>query len=141
TTTDPSYRLYEPNPHGIERAVGLALRLAALRRKPNAEKRIAVILTNANAKASRIGAAVGLDTPASVLRILEAMREAGYQVGDLPESGDALLHSLIDRGSYDREVLTATQLEEMPLHVAADVEARWLDALPDGRRAEMIGRW
>src|SRR5262249_37899462 len=44
----------------VERVVRLALRQTALRRKPNAEKRIAFVLTNSTAKASRIGNAVGL---------------------------------------------------------------------------------
>jgi len=134
-------QLYGPNHDGVVRAVGFALRIAALRRKPRKEKRIAVIITNANAKASRVGAAVGLDTPASVLRILEAMRQAGYSVGELPESGDALLHQLIERGSYDREVLTADQLRHMPVHVAAATHARWIAELPENRRAETTDQW
>ena len=48
----------------VARVIGLALRFAALRRTPNASKRLGFILTNYNAKASRIGNAVGLDTPA-----------------------------------------------------------------------------
>ena len=43
---------------------------AALRRTPNAEKRIAFVLTNSPGKAARIGNAVGLDAPASLLRLL-----------------------------------------------------------------------
>ena len=66
----------------VARIVGLALRLANLRRTPNASKRIAVVLTNYNAKASRIGNAVGLDTPESVLRLLRALHAAGYDIGD-----------------------------------------------------------
>ena len=52
--------------------IGQALRLAALRRKPNAEKRVAVVLTNHNAKAARIANAVGLDSPASLLHLLHS---------------------------------------------------------------------
>ena len=63
-----------------------------LRRKPNADKRVAVVLTNYNAKASRIGNAVGLDTPASLLRLLHAMRAAGYDVGD-PRSAARRRHA------------------------------------------------
>jgi len=134
-------QLYEPNPHGVARAVGLALRHAALRHKPNRDKRIAVVLSNANAKASRVGAAVGLDTPASVVRILRAMSEAGYEVGEIPASGDMLLHALIERGSYDRDVVTSAQLAMMLTHVSPDTAKQWVAELPEGRRAEMAGRW
>jgi len=46
--------------------MGLARRLAVLRRKANGEKRIAIVLTNHNARAARIANAVGLDSPASL---------------------------------------------------------------------------
>jgi len=62
-----------------------------LRRKPNAEKRVAFVLTNSAAKASRIGNAVGLDAPASLLRLFAVMQQAGYRVEGVPETGDALL--------------------------------------------------
>ena len=104
---------YVPRADRVRRIVGHALRLAALRRTPNTHKRVALVLTNYNAKASRIGNAVGLDTPASVLRLLHAMHAHGYDVGDaadLPPDGDALLASLVDRCSYDTELLTDAQL-------------------------------
>src|SRR5439155_12926843 len=44
---------YAPLADRVDRVVGLALRLAALRRRPNVEKRVAFILTDYNAKASR----------------------------------------------------------------------------------------
>ena len=75
---------YVPVPDRVERVAGLALRLAELRRKPNAEKRVAFVLTNSPGKAARIGNAVGLDAPASLIRIFDAMREAGYCIGELP---------------------------------------------------------
>ena len=46
----------------------------ALRRKPNRDKRVAFVLTNSPGKAAKIGNAVGLDAPASLLRVLKAMR-------------------------------------------------------------------
>ncbi len=103
---------YQADEERTTRIVGMALRLARLRRKPNAEKRIAVILTNSPAKAARIGNAVGLDAPASLMYLLTALSEAGYSIADVPESGDALIHTLIDRCSYDTELLTEAQLAQ-----------------------------
>jgi cobaltochelatase CobN len=132
---------YRPVEERIERVVGLALRLATLRRKPNAEKRIAIILTNSPAKAARIGNAVGLDAPASLLHLLEAMRAAGYHIEDIPESGDALIHTLIDRCSYDTELLTEEQLAQAAAHVPDKVYARWFAHLPTRQQKEMQDRW
>jgi len=60
--------------------------------QPNADKRVAVVLTNHNAKAARIANAVGPDSPASLLHLLHSMRPAGYDVGDaLPPDSDTLM--------------------------------------------------
>ncbi|HMN30576.1 MAG TPA: cobaltochelatase subunit CobN, partial [Caldilineaceae bacterium] len=74
---------YAPDRERIARMVGLVERLVTLRRKPNAKKRIAFVLTNSAAKAARIGNAVGLDAPASLLKLLHRMQAAGYRVEGL----------------------------------------------------------
>ena len=72
---------YVPDAERLQRVADFARRLAVLRSKSNSEKRIAIVLSNAGGKAQRIGGAVGLDTPASLLRWLMNMRAAGYEVG------------------------------------------------------------
>jgi len=47
--------LYIAHEERIDRVAGIAARLAALRRKPNSERRVAFVLTNSAAKASQIG--------------------------------------------------------------------------------------
>ena len=60
---------------------------------------------------ARIGNAVGLDTPASAVILLQALREAGYDLGDgpaedqFPEDGDTLIHQLIEAGGQDLDHL------------------------------------
>lgn len=73
----------------------LALRFAQLANKPNAEKRIALILANYPTKDGRIGNGVGLDTPASAVNILKAFETAGYPLQSIPENGDALIQELL----------------------------------------------
>ena len=132
---------YAPVEDRVRRVIGQALRLAALQRKSNAEKRVAFMLTNYSAKASRIANAVGLDSPASLLRTLEAMRAAGYRVGELPPDGDTLLQMLIDRGSYDLEVLTEEQMAGALARVSPRRYGEWFDALPERNQREMTERW
>jgi len=132
---------YAPDQERIERAVGMAMRLAVLRRKRNAEKRIAFVLTNQAARASRIGNAVGLDAPASLLRVLSAMRAEGYAIGSLPQSGDELIHALIERCSYDTELLSDAQLADAIAHVPGARYGAWFDELPESNRSQMTGQW
>ncbi|MSQ27731.1 MAG: cobaltochelatase subunit CobN [Dehalococcoidia bacterium] len=132
---------YQPVADRIERVLGQCERLITLRRKPNGSKRIAFMLTNYAAKASRVANAVGLDSPASLLELLRAMRGAGYTVGELPEDGDALLHELIERGNYDLDVVTEAQLAGAAGHISPERYGRWFGALPAVQQREMAARW
>ncbi|HEX6512286.1 MAG TPA: cobaltochelatase subunit CobN, partial [Chloroflexota bacterium] len=101
---------YAPQAERVDAFARLTTKWAALRAKPNAQKRVAFVLSNYPTKNARLGNAVGLDTPASLLAILRAMGQAGYVVGELPDAGDELIFRLIDRCSNDREFLTEQQL-------------------------------
>ena len=80
---------YAADPERAARLAGIAVRHARLARTPNAAKRVAIMLSSYPTKHSRVGNAVGLDTPASAVALLRAMREAGYDLGDgFPEDGD-----------------------------------------------------
>jgi cobaltochelatase CobN len=132
---------YEPLPERVARVAGIAARFARLRAVPNAEKRVAFMFTNSSSKAAQIGNAVGLDAPASLMRILDAMRLKGYDVGTLPESGTALIHQLVARCSYDDIYLTGEQLANAAGRVPAAQYAGWFAELPEDMRARMVKQW
>ncbi|MDQ0315686.1 cobaltochelatase subunit CobN [Amorphus orientalis] len=71
-------RVQVPYRDGIEALASQAAGWVRLRRKPAAERRVAVVLSDYPARAGRAGFAVGLDTPASSCRILDVLAEAGY---------------------------------------------------------------
>src|ERR671917_2708244 len=87
-----SLTLYEADLERTQRLADLAARFARVRNTRNANKKVAVLLSNYPTKHSRVGNAVGLDTPASAIRLLAAMRGAGYRADGVPEEGDALIH-------------------------------------------------
>ena len=132
---------YVPDHERIKRLVGIARRQAVLRRKPNPDKRIAFVLTNSPAKAARIGNAVGLDAPASLIYMLEALQQAGYTVAGVPSSGDQLIHDLIDRCSYDTEVLSEQQLDQAAARIPQESYADWFGQLPERNRDQMQANW
>jgi cobaltochelatase CobN len=93
--------LYVAHEERVERVAGIAARLARLRHIPNRDRRIAFVLTNSAAKASQVGGAVGLDSPASLLTMLHAMKGRRYAIDSLPETSDELMQRLLQHGTYD----------------------------------------
>ncbi|MFO6421590.1 cobaltochelatase subunit CobN [Hylemonella sp. W303a] len=93
--TEVDVARYQAEPERIAFVAELARRWCALRDKPNADKRVALILANYPNDDARLANGVGLDTPASTVALLRAMQEAGYATGDVPDSGDALIAALV----------------------------------------------
>ena len=130
------------------RVAEIAVNHARLRHIPPAQRRIAIVLSAYPTKHARIGNAVGLDTPVSVIKLLRAMREAGYDLGSPGEipgtgpldpveaehpdttAGNALIHALIAAGGQDPEWLTAEQLSGQPVRISVRTYRQWLAELP-----------
>ncbi|MGB8406655.1 MAG: cobaltochelatase subunit CobN [Mycobacterium sp.] len=125
---------YVADPERCERVARLAVRHARLRYIEPAEKRVALVFSAYPTKHARIGNAVGLDTPASAVALLRAMRDAGYVIGDIPgvdaQDGDALIHALIERGGQDPDWLSSEALAANPIRVSAKDYRAWFATLP-----------
>src|SRR5262249_19047264 len=105
-----------PEPDRIEILAERIARLARLRAQPCAERRVAVLMPDYPGAPGRTGYAVGLDVPASVLALLDDLRDAGYTVAAKP----SLARDLLDR--LDNGTDTTT--------LSLDDYARLLAALP-----------
>ena len=116
----------------------LSARWCQLRQTPNADKRIALILANYPGKDGRIGNGVGLDTPASVLALLQALRSAGYTLGDIPTDGSALMRQLSRAITND---LDAQALRPAQQSLSLSDYQRHFDALPQTNRQAVLDRW
>ena len=119
----------------------LSVKWAALRLKPNSEKRVAIILSNYPTKDARVGNAVGLDTPSSVINVLNAMKDGGYQVTDIPADGDELVHRIIERCSNDTDTLTEEQLRLAAGHVSGKQYSEWFATFPKQVQTELRAAW
>src|SRR5215218_4927813 len=133
--------LYEADPERTTRLAGLATCFASLGRTSNGQKKVAILLSNYPTKHSRVGNAVGLDTPASAIRLLREMGELGYEVDGAPEEGDALIHALIGAGGHDLEFLTEEQLEGAVGRLDAGRYAEWFARLPEELRVKVEDHW
>ncbi|MEZ0580437.1 cobaltochelatase subunit CobN [Nocardioides sp. MH1] len=141
---------YVADPERCARVAGLAVGYARLRRVPNADKRVALMLSAYPTKHARIGNAVGLDTPVSAVRLLRRLRDAGYDVGDgfgvldLADdtvAGDRLIHALIEAGGQDEEWLTTVQLTDAHVRVTKAEYDAWTADVPDDLRDAMVEAW
>ncbi|MGW4782671.1 cobaltochelatase subunit CobN [Streptomyces sp. NPDC004230] len=133
--------VYVADPERSARVAGIAVRHALLKHKPNAEKRLALVFTAYPTKHSRVGNAVGLDTPASAVRVLDALRDAGYGLTEYPAGGDELIHRLIEAGGHDVEWLTEEQLASAPARVPLADYRAWFDTLDPELRNAMVEAW
>ncbi|PID54623.1 MAG: cobaltochelatase subunit CobN [Micrococcales bacterium] len=145
---------YVADPERARRVARIAVKHALLRRIPNEQKRLALMLSAYPTKHARIGNAVGLDTPVSAIRLLRRLRDAGYDLGDpagqIPRmldmdddtaAGDALIHALIAAGGQDEEWLTNAQLSEAHVRIGKHDYDSWTADLPADLRESMVQTW
>ncbi|MEU8813633.1 cobaltochelatase subunit CobN [Actinoplanes sp. NPDC048796] len=134
--------VYVADPERALRVAGIAVAHARLRHVPPAERRIVLMLSAYPTKHSRIGNAVGLDTPASTVALLAAMRERGYRIGDFGQyDGDGLIHTLIAAGGQDPDWLTEEQLSGNKVRISGAAYASWFATLPEDLRASVEQHW
>ncbi|MFF4544546.1 cobaltochelatase subunit CobN [Streptomyces sp. NPDC001406] len=133
--------VYIADPERAGRVAGIAVRHAQLKHKANADKKVALVFTAYPTKHSRVGNAVGLDTPASAVRVLDALRDAGYSLTEYPDNGDELIHRLIEAGGHDVEWLTEEQLAAAPARVPLADYRAWFDKLDPELRDGMLEAW
>jgi cobaltochelatase CobN len=88
--------VHQPASDGIGYAADLAFAWATLARTPRAERRLACVLSDYPAKGGRMGYAVGLDTPRSVLAICGRLALEGFTVA-VP-ADEALLAAALSAG-------------------------------------------
>ncbi len=116
----------------------LAAAWARLGATPVAERRVAIVLANYPNRDGRIANGVGLDTPASTMRLLEAMREAGYRIDDLPDDGQALIEMLL--GGVTNELSTrAGRVARVALPVRE--YATFFERLSASVQQRIVDRW
>ena len=141
---------YVAVPERCARVAAIAVKHALLRRVPNEQKKLALVLSAYPTKHSRVGNAVGLDTPASAVRLLRRLAQDGYDVGDgfgvlgiedETRAGDRLMHTLIDAGGQDEQWLTTEQVADAQVKVTPAQYAEWTADLPAQLRNAMADAW
>jgi cobaltochelatase CobN len=129
---------YEPVRSRINFVAELAAKWVQLKHTDVGDRKIALILANYPNRDGRLANGVGLDTPASCLEILKALRSSGYSVGEIPETSDELMKSLTTGVTNDRESFGIRQVyqslsfadyqnyfQNLPEPVQNGISSRW----------------
>ena len=138
---DGIYRC-ESVPDRIHRIADLAVSWAKLRRKPVSERRVAFLFNMYPPSNDRIGGASGLDSLESVRRCLIAMKDEGYNVGDIPESGNAIVNRLLEGVTSDTEWVPDEEIPERSADlIDMETYSNWYAELTDKARAGIEQSW
>lgn len=135
---------FGPVPDRIDATADLALGWVRLRRATRPECRVALILANYPNRDGRLANGVGLDTPQSLMDVLQAMRNAGYAIDGAPDDAVAMM-ALLQLGPTNaltaRETRSGgatwllsdyqTAFAALPETVKQAVQARWGGAADD----------
>ena len=139
---------YEPLPSQIDWMANRSINWANLKLKNNEEKKVAVIYYNYPSGKDNIVANY-LNVTQSMLDLLNAMNESGYEVSGIPENSSKLLEMLqaqgINVGSWAPGVLngmvenrTEWGLQLIPM----DTYKEWFESeIPEDLRANVTAEW
>ncbi|WP_414623692.1 magnesium chelatase subunit H [Calothrix sp. CCY 0018] len=94
-------------PERVQRLIGRVKSWVNLRQKPASERKIAIILYGFPPGYGATGTAALLNVPRSLLKFLHALKEQGYDVGELPEDGEELIR-LVKEADENVENLNST---------------------------------
>ncbi|AFZ23139.1 cobaltochelatase CobN subunit [Cylindrospermum stagnale PCC 7417] len=79
----------------VEIVAQRALKWASLRRKPKLNKKVAITVFSFPPDKGNVGTAAYLDVFGSIFEVLQALRNNGYDVQDVPESAKELMEQVI----------------------------------------------
>jgi magnesium chelatase subunit H len=125
-------------PDRLNRLATLLNGFVRMRRTPNKDKKIAIVVYNYPPGQGNTATAALLDVPASLIALLDRMRAAGYTVGDYPRDPQVLARCL--EGSIKAD------LDELPPgHPPIDLPGAGRDSfynwLRPGDQERINGRW
>ncbi len=130
--------IYESVEDRIKFVTELATNFIRLKTIPTSKKKIALILANYPNKDGRIANGVGLDTPESCIKILQALQQEGYTIKDIPKTGNELIQRLTQEITNDPE-----SKELRPIHqfISCAEYKQYFQTLPTETQQQITQRW
>lgn len=130
--------IYQPQENRVNYIAELAKNWIKLKKKKNSEKKVALILANYPNKDGRIANGVGLDTPASCINILQALKVNNYDIQNIPENGDKLIFQLIEGITNDLEMTSQKKINQ---YLSLEEYQKYFHTLPLEIQQKITNRW
>ncbi|BAU10038.1 magnesium protoporphyrin IX chelatase subunit H [Leptolyngbya sp. NIES-3755] len=99
-------------PERVDRLTGRLNQWIKLRQTPANQRKIAILLYGFPPGYGAVGTAALLNVPRSLIKLLQAMKERGYELGDLPEDGEALIQAVKNADESDSIAISTQTLEQ-----------------------------
>lgn len=136
--TEITLTRYAPVPDRIAWVARLARSWVALAETPTAERRVAILLANYPDRDGRLANGVGLDTPASCIALIKALKDAGYSIENEPETAAELM-ALLQTGPTN--ALAGRAGRPAMVHLSLADYRHALAAMPEAARHALHERW
>jgi len=130
--------IYQPQENRVNYIAELAKNWIKLKKKKNSDKKVALILANYPNKDGRIANGVGLDTPASCINILQALKANNYDIQNIPEDGDKLIFQLIEGVTNDLEMTSQKKINQ---YLPLEEYQKYFETLPSEIQQQITNRW
>jgi magnesium chelatase subunit H len=101
-------------PERVQRLIGRIKNWVKLRQKPASQRKIAIILYGFPPGYGAVGTAALLNVPRSLLKLLNALKNQDYTVGDIPEDGEELIRQVKEADEFPND--SRTEIKFSPVY-------------------------
>lgn len=113
-------------PERVDRLTGRLNQWIKLRQTPAEQRKIAILLYGFPPGYGAVGTAALLNVPRSLIKLLQAMKEQGYAIADLPEDGETLIQAVKSSDEGDSIAISTQTLEKwLGYLLTSRVEKQW----------------
>ncbi|MBN2041956.1 MAG: cobaltochelatase subunit CobN [Spirochaetes bacterium] len=147
STTGLGYRRYQPIEERIDHLCARLQSWFKMQDLPNAEKKLTIVLNNNPCKGveATLGLASGLDTFESLIFFMHSLRDAGYNITNIPEKGEDILNLFLDKKAISEFRWTTTDeivSKGGVIHMTDRNEYEgYLSKLPEKARSRILDDW
>ncbi|MEB3122081.1 MAG: cobaltochelatase subunit CobN [Snowella sp.] len=129
---------YQPQQDRIEFVADLVANYVQLANTQVRDRKVAIILANYPNKDGRLANGVGLDTPSSCIKILEALEAEGYYLENYPKTGEELIERLTQGVTNDLESQEFRQINQV---LSLEDYQDYFASLPIKNQSAINERW